>query len=309
MVGSCKNTNTKTWRVATDNLNNSRMGLLKLKKQVDINTLTNDLIHCKSPTGSQSITTSQNTQCLIWKGYFHQCFGIIYNSLELSENDSVQPRNQARVNITVWYFGQQITVIFKESLLHLSSQTCLNNTSDHDSKSLWWPTCLSALAKLSTAMASLPGVAAAALDTALAISISDEPPPNTVRVSFTVCWRTHTASCKERSASSRICCVAPRSTTVQASPNATPKTDHENSQTYQTSTNTIMRHNLYKTEFVRKQQSSSSKGKLWNFPALHVNAYKFVEIFQEKRWIHKIIHILKTIHASIKIFKVPENLV
>lgn len=44
------------------------------------------------------------------------------------------------------------------------------------------------------------------------------PPPKMVRGSFTVCANTHSASCSERSASSRICCVAPRRTTVHASP-------------------------------------------------------------------------------------------
>ena len=48
------------------------------------------------------------------------------------------------------------------------------------------------------------------------------PPPNTVRVSFTVWDITQRASCNERSASSRICWVAPRSTIEHASPRATP---------------------------------------------------------------------------------------
>lgn len=50
------------------------------------------------------------------------------------------------------------------------------------------------------------------------------PPPYTVFVSLTVCERTHRASCRDLSASSRICWVAPRSTTVHASPSDTPTT-------------------------------------------------------------------------------------
>ena len=49
------------------------------------------------------------------------------------------------------------------------------------------------------------------------------PPPYTTLVSFTVCWSTHRASWSERSASSRICWVAPRTTMVHASPSATPE--------------------------------------------------------------------------------------
>lgn len=49
------------------------------------------------------------------------------------------------------------------------------------------------------------------------------PPPYTILVSFTVCCNTQRASWRERSASSRICCVAPRTTIVQASPSATPE--------------------------------------------------------------------------------------
>jgi hypothetical protein len=48
------------------------------------------------------------------------------------------------------------------------------------------------------------------------------PPPYTVRVSLMVCDSTHRASCSDRSASSKICCVAPRSMIVHASPRATP---------------------------------------------------------------------------------------
>lgn len=44
------------------------------------------------------------------------------------------------------------------------------------------------------------------------------PPPYTVLVSFTVWARTQRASCRDLSASSRICWVAPRKTMVQASP-------------------------------------------------------------------------------------------
>jgi len=51
---------------------------------------------------------------------------------------------------------------------------------------------------------------------------SDWPPPKTVRVSFTVWDMTHKASCRDLSASSRICWVAPRSTIEHASPRATP---------------------------------------------------------------------------------------
>ena len=53
-------------------------------------------------------------------------------------------------------------------------------------------------------------------------SRGDRPPPKTVLVSFTVCDMTQSASCSDRSASSRICWVAPRRTIEHASPRATP---------------------------------------------------------------------------------------
>uniref|UniRef100_A0A6B0V1C8 Putative secreted protein n=1 Tax=Ixodes ricinus TaxID=34613 RepID=A0A6B0V1C8_IXORI len=83
--------------------------------------------------------------------------------------------------------------------------------------------CLRALANPSMARDSFPGVDSASFDTADAISISELPPPNTTRLSFTTCERTQRASWSERSASSRICWVAPRSTMVQASPRGTPE--------------------------------------------------------------------------------------
>lgn len=105
---------------------------------------------------------------------------------------------------------------------------------------------LNALANEVIAADSLPGVLSASCETALAISISDAPtkhndfslqyivpelrfyriivpPPYTVRGSLTVCVRTHRASCNERSASSRICFVAPLMTIVQASFIAQPE--------------------------------------------------------------------------------------
>ena len=51
--------------------------------------------------------------------------------------------------------------------------------------------------------------------------ISGHPPPYTTRASFTVSLSTHSASCSERSASSKMCVLAPRSTMVHASPSAT----------------------------------------------------------------------------------------
>ena len=48
------------------------------------------------------------------------------------------------------------------------------------------------------------------------------PPPKTILVSLTVWERTQRASWMDRSASSRICWVAPRSTMVHASPSSTP---------------------------------------------------------------------------------------
>lgn len=84
-------------------------------------------------------------------------------------------------------------------------------------------TCLKALEKLSTARAFLPLMVLTASSTALLINISAQPPPKTVRVSLTVCDRTESASCSDRSASSTICVVAPRRTTVHASPAATPE--------------------------------------------------------------------------------------
>lgn len=49
------------------------------------------------------------------------------------------------------------------------------------------------------------------------------PPPHTVLVSLTVCVSTHKASWSERSASSRICCVAPLITMVHASLSLQPE--------------------------------------------------------------------------------------
>lgn len=49
------------------------------------------------------------------------------------------------------------------------------------------------------------------------------PPPQTVLVSLTVCVRTHSASWSERSASSRICCVAPLIIMVHASLSLQPE--------------------------------------------------------------------------------------
>ena len=54
-------------------------------------------------------------------------------------------------------------------------------------------------------------------------SIYALPPPYTILVSLTVRDNTHKASCNDRSASSKICCVAPRMTMLQASPKATPE--------------------------------------------------------------------------------------
>ena len=54
-------------------------------------------------------------------------------------------------------------------------------------------------------------------------SIYSLPPPYTILVSLTVRDNTHKASCNDHSASSKICCVAPRMTMLQASPKATPE--------------------------------------------------------------------------------------
>ena len=54
-------------------------------------------------------------------------------------------------------------------------------------------------------------------------SIYALPPPYTILISLTVRDNTHKASCNDRSASSKICCVAPRMTMLQASPKATPE--------------------------------------------------------------------------------------
>mmetsp|Transcript_1884 Transcript_1884/g.4198 ORF Transcript_1884/g.4198 Transcript_1884/m.4198 type:complete len:256 (-) Transcript_1884:1107-1874(-) len=80
-----------------------------------------------------------------------------------------------------------------------------------------------ARANASIASDFLPGVFAASSSTALAIFISGQPPPYTTRESRMVAWSTHSASCRERSASSRMCVLAPRRTIVQASPIATPE--------------------------------------------------------------------------------------
>jgi len=73
------------------------------------------------------------------------------------------------------------------------------------------------------ANAFLPGVIAANSSTAFDIRTSEQPPPKTVLVSFTVWLKTHKASWIERSASSKIWLVAPRKTIVHASPAATPE--------------------------------------------------------------------------------------
>ena len=56
----------------------------------------------------------------------------------------------------------------------------------------------------------------------LAISSSEHPPPYRVLGSFTVDVRTHKASWRLLSASPMICSVAPRRTTLHASPRGTP---------------------------------------------------------------------------------------
>mmetsp|Transcript_10039 Transcript_10039/g.25055 ORF Transcript_10039/g.25055 Transcript_10039/m.25055 type:complete len:270 (-) Transcript_10039:903-1712(-) len=82
----------------------------------------------------------------------------------------------------------------------------------------------SARANASMATDCLPGVVAASWSTALAITISDTPAPSTTRFSFATAWEiTHSASCRERSASSRPCLVEPRRMIVQASPLGTPE--------------------------------------------------------------------------------------
>ena len=82
---------------------------------------------------------------------------------------------------------------------------------------------LNDFANASVAIALFPLTLLAASSTAQDMSISEHPPPSTVRVSLTVCERTERASCKDRSASSTIWFVDPRRTTVQASPAATPE--------------------------------------------------------------------------------------
>mmetsp|Transcript_13009 Transcript_13009/g.55492 ORF Transcript_13009/g.55492 Transcript_13009/m.55492 type:complete len:223 (+) Transcript_13009:203-871(+) len=81
---------------------------------------------------------------------------------------------------------------------------------------------LSALAKPSMASERFPGVFEASSSTALLITISGHPPPSTTRESFTVLTNTHSASCKDRSASPSTCDDAPLKTIVHASPLATP---------------------------------------------------------------------------------------
>jgi hypothetical protein len=66
-----------------------------------------------------------------------------------------------------------------------------------------------ARAKASTAIASFPDTLLLISSTATDMSISEHPPPNTVRVSLTVCDNTHKASWSDRSASSKMCCDAP----------------------------------------------------------------------------------------------------
>mmetsp|Transcript_17157 Transcript_17157/g.52779 ORF Transcript_17157/g.52779 Transcript_17157/m.52779 type:complete len:222 (-) Transcript_17157:1071-1736(-) len=80
----------------------------------------------------------------------------------------------------------------------------------------------SARAKASIAMAFLPGVLATSASIARAMRTSQQPPPGIVRVSRTVRDSTQSASWSDRSASSRTCVDAPRSTTVHASPDAQP---------------------------------------------------------------------------------------
>mmetsp|Transcript_16647 Transcript_16647/g.42504 ORF Transcript_16647/g.42504 Transcript_16647/m.42504 type:complete len:224 (+) Transcript_16647:409-1080(+) len=72
-------------------------------------------------------------------------------------------------------------------------------------------------AKASIASACFPGTLSAASSIAFAIDISHAPPPGSTLVWTTVCERTQSASCSERSASSRMCSLAPRSTMEQAS--------------------------------------------------------------------------------------------
>mmetsp|Transcript_9878 Transcript_9878/g.17200 ORF Transcript_9878/g.17200 Transcript_9878/m.17200 type:complete len:238 (+) Transcript_9878:788-1501(+) len=83
--------------------------------------------------------------------------------------------------------------------------------------------CRRARAYASMASAFFPAVSWASWSTAWAHSISLAPPPYTIRVSFTAVSSTHRASCRLRSASSRTCWLAPRSTIVHASPAATPE--------------------------------------------------------------------------------------
>ena len=94
------------------------------------------------------------------------------------------------------------------------------------------------------------------------------PPPNTVAVSLTVCDSTHRASCKERSASSKICCVAPRRTMVHASPSFTPVKDNMD-RTYE-----IFAHHSLKNEPLYHSRayfpSPMTVSKLWAFRIYHL---------------------------------------
>mmetsp|Transcript_25068 Transcript_25068/g.77373 ORF Transcript_25068/g.77373 Transcript_25068/m.77373 type:complete len:226 (+) Transcript_25068:362-1039(+) len=74
-----------------------------------------------------------------------------------------------------------------------------------------------ARAKASMAKAFLPGTFGARRSTARAILISVQPPPGTVRVSWTTRLKTQRASCSDRSASSRTWDEAPRRMMEQAS--------------------------------------------------------------------------------------------
>mmetsp|Transcript_19685 Transcript_19685/g.66171 ORF Transcript_19685/g.66171 Transcript_19685/m.66171 type:complete len:235 (+) Transcript_19685:372-1076(+) len=78
-------------------------------------------------------------------------------------------------------------------------------------------------AKASMASACLPGTSRAASSIAWAMVISHAPPPGTTLVCLTVCESTQSASWRDRSASSRMCVLAPRSTMLQASALGTPE--------------------------------------------------------------------------------------
>jgi hypothetical protein len=82
---------------------------------------------------------------------------------------------------------------------------------------------LNALAKHSIASERFPGVFSASCSTALDMIISAHPPPQITRESLTAVFNTHNASCRERSASAKICVDAPLKTIVHASPFATPE--------------------------------------------------------------------------------------